>query len=297
MKRIFILFLSALSFLFAKIDFPQLSGRVVDEAGIISLAARNNLEERLQKHEDNTTNQVVVVTLKSLRGQDIDEYSLELARHWQIGQKDKNNGVLLVVAPNEKEVRIEVGYGLEGLLSDAVSHMIIQKIIIPEFKKGNLEFGIIKGVDRILDFASGIESLKVSKDEFDPMLVVVGLFFGGFFITFVSQILKAKMLHRIGVANLVSATSTVFINGFSQDITGGLNVWILIAIFVVVFIVAFIVIGTRSEFSDDDSDDFNGFNGGFGRVGGGGFGGSRGFGGGFRGGGGSFGGGGARGRW
>ena len=104
---------------------PALTGRVVDQAGILSPAVKAELETALAAHENNTTNQVVVVTLESLNGANIEEYSLELGRRWGIGQKGKDNGVLLVVAPNDKQIRIEVGYGLEGILTDALSGNII----------------------------------------------------------------------------------------------------------------------------------------------------------------------------
>ncbi|MDO5046863.1 TPM domain-containing protein, partial [Campylobacter sp.] len=133
MKKILIILFTFLSLFSGEISFPQLTGRVVDEANILSQAARENLTKILANHENNTTNQVVVITLNSLQGKDISSYSLELGRHWAIGQKDKDNGVLLVVAPNEKEVRIEVGYGLEGVLTDAISNEIIQRVIIPKF--------------------------------------------------------------------------------------------------------------------------------------------------------------------
>ena len=114
---------------------PALTGRVVDQAGILSPAVKAELETALAAHENNTTNQVVVVTLKTLGGVNISDYSLKLGRYWGIGQKDKNNGVLLVVAPNDRRVRIEVGYGLEGTITDAFCEVIIDNYIVPEFKK------------------------------------------------------------------------------------------------------------------------------------------------------------------
>ena len=123
-------------------NFPILTGRVVDQASVLSPSIKDELETMLATHENNTTNQVVVVTIKSLGNSQIEEYSLELARHWGIGQKGKDNGVVLVVAPNDKQVRIEVGYGLEGTLTDALSSNIINYYIIPEFKKGDIQNGI-----------------------------------------------------------------------------------------------------------------------------------------------------------
>ena len=107
--------------------FPRLTGRVVDEAGVLPDSARVALVSKLAALEARTTDQVVVVTLRSLRGQTIEQYGVALGRQWQIGQSGKNNGVLLVVAPNERKVRIEVGYGLEGTLPDAVAKLIIEQ--------------------------------------------------------------------------------------------------------------------------------------------------------------------------
>ena len=104
-------------------NLPILTGRVVDQAGVLSPSIKDELETMLATHENNTTNQVVVVvvTIKSLGNAQIEEYSLELARRWGIGQKGKDNGVLLSVAPNDKQVRIEVGYGLEGTLTAPIA--------------------------------------------------------------------------------------------------------------------------------------------------------------------------------
>src|SRR3984957_9042088 len=111
------------------LTFPALSGRVVDEAGILDAAARAALTQSLADLEQKTTDQLVVVTLKSLQGTSIEDYGYQLGRRWQIGQKEKNNGVLLIVAPSERKVRIEVGYGLEGTLTDAISKLIIEDSI------------------------------------------------------------------------------------------------------------------------------------------------------------------------
>ncbi len=92
----------------------------------------------------------MVVTLKSLQGTSIEDFGDQLGRHWQIGQKDKNNGVLLIVAPNERKVRIEVGYGLEGTLTDAVSRLIIENAILPRFRADDFAGGITRGVDDII---------------------------------------------------------------------------------------------------------------------------------------------------
>ena len=100
--------------------FPALSGRVVDQAGLLAPDRRTALEAKLKAREDRTTDQIVVATVRSLEGREIEDYANRLFRHWQLGQREKNNGALLLVAPNERKVRIEVGYGLEGALTDAL---------------------------------------------------------------------------------------------------------------------------------------------------------------------------------
>jgi uncharacterized protein len=131
--------------------YPTLSGRVVDQANILSANTEAFLTQQLQAHEVATGNQLVVVTLNSLQGRTIEEYGVGLGRHWGIGQAGEDNGVLLIVAPHERWVRIEVGYGLEGVLTDARAHKIIQQAILPRFRqKKNYTLGITRGVDLIL---------------------------------------------------------------------------------------------------------------------------------------------------
>ena len=144
-----------LAFSAAALEFPTLSGRVVDEANILDPAARAALTEKLAALEAKTTDQVVVVTLKSLQGTSIEDFGVELGRRWRVGQKDKNNGAVLIVAPNERKVRIEVGYGLEGTLTDAVSRLIIENAIIPRFRANDFPGGINRGVDDIVSVLTG----------------------------------------------------------------------------------------------------------------------------------------------
>ena len=137
------------------LSFPTLTGRVVDEAAVLDETTRAALTDALAGLESKTTDQLVVVTLKSLQGTSIEDYGYQLGRRWQIGQKDKNNGVLLIVAPSERKVRIEVGYGLEGTLTDAISKFIIENSILPRFKAGDFSGGIKRGVEDIVQVLSG----------------------------------------------------------------------------------------------------------------------------------------------
>ena len=132
------------------LDFPALTGRVVDQAGVMSEASKRDVEAKSKALEDKSGIQLVVATVKSLQGGDIETYANQLFRFWKLGEAKVNNGVLLLVAPNEHKVRIEVGYGLEGTLTDALSSVIITSAIIPRFKAGDFSGGIERGVDGII---------------------------------------------------------------------------------------------------------------------------------------------------
>ncbi len=163
--------------------FPALTGRVVDGAALLTAAERASLEQALKAHEEATTNQVVVVTLGSLEGVPIEEYGYQLGRHWQIGQKGKNNGALLIVAPAERKMRIEVGYGLEGVLTDAVSRVIIETIIVPAFRSGQMGPGIVAGTGAILKTLTGdapevqaaAKRIEERQDEASPLALFLML--------------------------------------------------------------------------------------------------------------------------
>ena len=137
------------------LDFPPLTGRVVDQANIMTAQSRTDLETKLKELEDKSGIQLVVATVKSLQGGDVETYANDLFRYWKLGEAQKNNGVLLLVAPAEHKVRIEVGYGLEGTLTDALSSVIISSAIIPRFKAGDFSAGIERGVDGIVSVLSG----------------------------------------------------------------------------------------------------------------------------------------------
>jgi uncharacterized protein len=137
------------------LDFPALTGRVVDQAGVMSAESKSDIEAKSKTLEDKSGIQLVVATVKSLQGGDIETYANGLFRSWKLGEAKKNNGVLLLVAPNERKVRIEVGYGLEGTLTDALSSVIISSAIIPRFKNKDYSGGIERGVDGIISVLSG----------------------------------------------------------------------------------------------------------------------------------------------
>ena len=139
----------------ATAEFPALSSRVVDDAEVLDAATRAALRAKLAVHEAGTGNQIVVVTVKSLHGNSVEDYANRLFRHWRLGQRGRNNGVLLLHAPTERKVRIEVGYGLEGMLTDAIAKTIIQNAITPRFKVNDFAGGMTRGVDDIIKVLSG----------------------------------------------------------------------------------------------------------------------------------------------
>ena len=130
--------------------FPKLTGRVVDQANLLDAGQEAALTAKLVALEAQSQRQLVVATISDLEGYDDSDYGYRLGRAWGIGDKERNDGLLLLVAPNDRKVRIEVGYGLEGIMTDALSHRIIQDRILPAFKANNYPGGINAGVDSIV---------------------------------------------------------------------------------------------------------------------------------------------------
>ncbi len=135
--------------------FPKLTGRVVDNAGLLDPATETHLTSNLEALEEKSSDQIVVVTIPSLQGYTIEDFGYQLGRHWAIGQKGKDNGALLIVAPAERKVRIEVGRGLEPHLTDAMSRLIIENAILPRFRRGDFQGGIVAGVRDMTDVITG----------------------------------------------------------------------------------------------------------------------------------------------
>jgi uncharacterized protein len=171
----------------AQPQFPALSGRVVDRAELLDAPTEARLTQLLAAHEQASSEQLVVVTLANLQGVAIEEFGYQLGRHWGIGQKGKDNGALLLVARDERKLRIEVGYGLEGRLTDAQSSLIINQVIVPAFKRGDYAKGIEDGVVAILQVLGGEPMAASSEPEqqeakaipFFILLLVVLALIGG----------------------------------------------------------------------------------------------------------------------
>ena len=284
MKKIISLLLFAFCFCFA-LNFNE---QINDEAHIFSQNERDELLNLVQNFEQNSTTQIAIVTLNSLESRSIEELSLEIARGYKLGQKEDNNGVLLVVAPNEKKVRIEVGYGLEGVLTDAVASEIINSVMIPEFKNGKMSEGVKEGVLAIIKVASGEEFS--SKSGLSDLPFGVFAFFAGMLSCFVSVIF-GKFFMRTGFSTCFAGlVSTALEQGFGVQ-----NYLIIFGAFAFIFVVFFFILKDVFKRNSQGGSlpmgfrrDNSGSNGG-GR--------SSGRGGGFSGGGGGFGGGGASGSW
>jgi len=265
-------------------EFPELTGRVVDLAGLLPANTEQQLTRLLEQHERETGNQVVVVTLQSLQGSTIEDYGYRLGRHWGIGQAEHDNGVLLIVAANDRKVRIEVGYGLEGTLTDARSHQIIQQVILPQFRNNDFPEGIRLGVQAIVDTLQGTytppQNHSPDRQKYFPLLIVLLISIGEFVANrFSTRMVSAGALGGVAVL-------------FSWLVLGSLETGLAIAFFVVVF--HYFIGGGGGPTSSHGSGYYRGGSGGgFGSGGSG----RGGFGGGFGGGGGSFGGGGASGGW
>ena len=143
-------------------DIPFLTGRVTDNADILSKETRRTITESLKAHEQKTGNQIAVLTIPSLEGDSIEEYAVAVFNSWKLGQKGKDNGILVVVAPNDRRMRIEVGYGLEGTLPDGLAGSIIRTLMTPQFKTGNYNDGIQSGIKAIIEV---LEGRKLSMEE------------------------------------------------------------------------------------------------------------------------------------
>ncbi|HEY3777078.1 MAG TPA: TPM domain-containing protein [Rhizomicrobium sp.] len=140
----------------AAISFPPLTGRVVDDAHILSSQTQDQLTALLAQEEKQTGNQIVVATLPSLQGATLEQYGYQLGRAWGIGQKGKNNGAILIVVPTIHKVRIEVGYGLEGQITDAQSRIVIDEFMLPAFRRGDYDSGVMAGAQAIIKVLGGV---------------------------------------------------------------------------------------------------------------------------------------------
>ena len=280
-----ITFTIGVSFSYAYTSPGKPQGFVSDYANIFSTQGKITLEQKLFSLNGSTTIQIAVVTITSLDDETIESYAVKLFKEWGIGQKDKNNGVLFLTAINDRKVRIEVGYGLEGVLTDAQSNGIIQNIVLPEFRNSNYEGGIIKGTDAIISVVqSEADYSSQSQTQDDNKGFSVYTYF--FIIIWGSGIIlrilsKTRAWWLGGVIGAIGGIIIGLVYGF---LYGGIVAVIILSI--LGFIIDYIV--SKHPPRGGRGGGFWGGFGGGGSSGGGGFGGF---------GGGSSGGGGASGGW
>lgn len=179
--------------------FPELTGRVVDAAGLIDEATEAAITSRLEAFEARSSDQIVVVTIDSLEGAVLEDYANRLFRYWGLGQAGENNGVLLLVARSDRKIRIEVGYGLEGILTDALARLIIENALVPAFRAGDYSRGIDEGTGLIVQVLSGdtaeLEArARRNGDRADEPVNWFGIVFAIFWFGFVLSIVGFSLL-------------------------------------------------------------------------------------------------------
>jgi uncharacterized protein len=279
--RALILFLVAVA-AWAQVAVPPYSAPVVDLTRTLTREQQAALSRMLQEFEARKGSQIAVLLVPTTRPEEIEQYSIRVAEQWKAGRKNVDDGAIVVVAKDDRAVRIEVGYGLEGALPDAIANRIIREAILPRFREGDFYGGITAGVDRMIRVIDGepLPAPEAPRPQVGggigqslPILLVAALFVGG---------LLRAMLGRV----FGSMTAGGVVGVLAWLLVGALGIAIVAGL--LAFFFTLVGGGGRRGY-------YGGFPGGFHR--GGGFGGG-GFGGGFRGGGGgSFGGGGATGRW
>jgi uncharacterized protein len=270
--------------LWAEVPVPVLTARVTDLTGTLKPAEIQALEDRLRDFETRKGAQIAVLIAPSTAPEAIEEYSIRVVENWKLGRKGVDDGVLLLVAKDDRRVRIEVGYGLEGVIPDALASRIINEAITPRFKAGDFHGGIEAGVERLMGLIAGEPLPAPVETSPSPLWELLPL-------VFIPALIAAQVLHLV-FGRLIGA-------GLGGAMAGGIIWWLvgswlgaLIAA-AVAFFILFAHDPSTSVFRGGER--YGGRVGGFG-AGGSGWGGSGG-GGGFSGGGGGFGGGGASGRW
>jgi len=197
-------FLCVMSFCFA-LKVPELTGRVNDTAKLMSSREKQEAEDYLKQIEEKTGSQVVILTIKNLQGESLEDYSLKVAEKWGIGRKGSDNGVLLLVSYDDRAIRLEVGYGLEGCLTDTKCGLIIRTIIIPEFKEGDYGEGILKGVKAVGGIIEGDADTENNLKQAEAAAQdegIAGAFFAMIFILVWFLMVFSVIVSRMGLWNI-----------------------------------------------------------------------------------------------
>lgn len=187
MRRLFFLIPFLFTTLWA-LDVPPIDGWVTDRAGILSADAKGRIEAKLAALETSDSTQIAVLTVPTLAGDSIEDFSMRVVESWKLGQKKLDNGALLVIAQEDRKLRIEVGYGLEGKLTDLTAGRIIRQVIVPHFKRGDFEAGVEAGVDAMIAATKG-EFKADEKRSVVPEHIVPAIFI--LFIIFI-MILRSR---------------------------------------------------------------------------------------------------------
>ena len=289
-RQILIAALWSSALLAAEVPVPELRARVTDRTATLDQASIAALEERLKAFEDRTGSQIAVLVISTTEPEEIEQYALRVVEAWQLGREGIDDGALLLVALEDRNVRIEVGYGLEGALTDLVSRRIISESILPGFRSGDIPGGIELGVDRMIAVAAG-EDLPEPQSDWDPgpLAGLRGLLPFLLIVAFIGGSVLRAVLGRFW-GSLASGS----VVGFAAWLVSGLIGVALLAAFIT--FLAMLLGGSRTGGGRWSSHPRAGSSSGGGWSGGG-FSGGGFSGGGFSGGGGSFGGGGASGSW
>ena len=268
---------------------PPLSGRVVDRAGLLDSGQRHALEEKLRAFEQRKGSQVAVLLVRGTQPESIEQYAIRVAEQWKLGRQKVDDGAILVIAADERRLRIEVGYGLEGVLNDAVSRRIIDEIIVPRFKSGDFGGGVTAGVDamlRVIDGESLPEPQPASFAQQSPLGLLPLVFFAALMVGGIMRALLGRAKGAWAAGGLLGLAAWL--------LSGTLLLAMLSALFGFVLTLVGGRMGSGWQGGRGHYGNYGGPGWGQGPPGGWGGGSS---GGGFSGGGGGFGGGGASGRW
>ena len=291
--RVFLLYVSLFLLLILNpvsshaLDVPQLQGYINDYANMISPSAKAQLENELKAFEQTDSTQIVILTIPSLEGNTIEDFGIKVAESWKIGQKGKDNGVIFIVANQERKIRIEVGRGLEGKLTDLMAGRVIDLVVKPRFKRGDFDGGVVAGVHAIIDTTRGEfkadENHRPQRHNRISQMFTL-LIFGGFILLVLGSFSRVMG----GIAGALGLPALIYIMGFPIGLVA-----------FIIFAAVGLGAGVFLPFLFSAGGHYRGGGfwpgGGFYGSGGGSGGGD--FGGGFSGGGGDFGGGGASGGW
>lgn len=265
------------------LEVPPLKGRVNDTARILSASSVQMLEQTLQALEQKESTQIVVLTVPSLEGESLEPYTLKVVETWKIGQKGTDNGALLFIAAKDRKIRIETGYGLEGKLTDLVAGRIIRETMVPAFRQGKYDQGVIDGVGAMVAVVkgeyTGRQVVKKQQPRRDPSGFVVFLVIG---LAVIGSLFNQKKPVAAVAGGVFAPVAALFLSGFSG--------WLPFALLIPGGILGALIASTLAGSGGGNRFGPGGFFSGGSNGGGGGFGG-------FSGGGGSFGGGGASGEW